>query len=299
MEKHYKLLASQVGNLASRIASPKLQKRFLQAASAHADAASLVHPEVQTLRKMFLRCREVLEERLDGMEISRGLEEAMEMVFEASSSRDHVVRVRCNSLTVSSCCAGQPTVHRSGTLEVNNERHGPPQRHGLRSRSTSLDRHCLVSNYAKQDDRTAGQPDGQLGDAHMAAFGLGRKGSSGSGCGECQIGWVRGKREEAGFVPCVDGRAGGMRLRCSGVEHRNRPKELPDLFHRRTIRYPFPFLSTIDTSTERNPTPFNFQFIHPFSFFDNAWRSAFTTLWQVPLSGALPPRRPYPSLTRA
>jgi methionyl-tRNA synthetase len=82
MEKHYKLLASQVGNLASRIASSKLQKRFLQASSSHPDAVSLVHPEVQALRKLFLRCRDVLEERLDGLEISRGLEEAMDMVFE-------------------------------------------------------------------------------------------------------------------------------------------------------------------------------------------------------------------------
>jgi methionyl-tRNA synthetase len=88
MEKHYKLLASQVGNLASRIASPKLQKRFLQAATSHPDATSLVHPEVQELRRSFLRCRDVLEERLDGLDISRGLEEAMEMVFEVSE--------RCN-----------------------------------------------------------------------------------------------------------------------------------------------------------------------------------------------------------
>ena len=92
LEKHYKLLASQVGNLASRIASPKLQKRFLQAASTHAEAASFVHPEVQNLRRMFLRCREVLEERLDGLEISRGLEEAMEMVFEVSVTRGIVVK---------------------------------------------------------------------------------------------------------------------------------------------------------------------------------------------------------------
>lgn len=88
MEKHYKLLASQVGNLASRIASPKLQKRFLKAATTHPDATSLVHPEVQELRKVFLRCRDVLEERLDSLEISRGLEEAMEMIFEVSRRLD-------------------------------------------------------------------------------------------------------------------------------------------------------------------------------------------------------------------
>jgi hypothetical protein len=109
MEKHYKLLASQVGNLASRIASPKLQKRFLKAATTHPDAISLVHPEVQELRKVFLRCRDVLEERLDTLEISRGLEEAMEMVFEVSGRLDEESTRPTERKAPGIACGGRPT----------------------------------------------------------------------------------------------------------------------------------------------------------------------------------------------
>jgi hypothetical protein len=236
---------------------------------------------------MFLRCREVLEERLDGLEISRGLEEAMEMVFEASSTPDHVVRVRYGSLTVYSQCAGQPIIHRPGTLEANNERQRSAQRHGLCSRSTSLDRHCLVAHHAQQDNRTARQPDGQPGDAYMAAFGLGRRRSSGSGRGERQVGWVRGEREEAGLVPCADGRAGGMRPRCNDVDHRTRMRTLSDLTADRACRSQ-PETSDAMLISLKPPThvrneparnPRLAMYPSFFPFFDNSWRSAFTSLF--------------------
>ena len=127
MEKHYKLLASQVGNLASRIASPKLQKRFFKAATTHADATSLVHPEVQELRKVFLRCRDVLEERLDALEISRGLEESMEMVFEVSlwgsQAENQADRLKGIHLLPTCDHVGQPSFHCPRAVESRYQRY--------------------------------------------------------------------------------------------------------------------------------------------------------------------------------
>jgi methionyl-tRNA synthetase len=71
-----------MGNLLSRISSPKLQKRFIAAVD---DAKStVIEPaeEDAKIAEMLGSIRDRMEVRMKKLEVSRALEEVMDLVFE-------------------------------------------------------------------------------------------------------------------------------------------------------------------------------------------------------------------------
>lgn len=81
LDKNYKILAAQMGNLAARIASPKLQKRFLD--SLKSDKIALDgEVDAQPIIKMLGELKGQMEERLDGLDFCRALEGVMELIAE-------------------------------------------------------------------------------------------------------------------------------------------------------------------------------------------------------------------------
>jgi methionyl-tRNA synthetase len=82
LDSHQRILASQLGNLLSRISSPKLQKRFLKAVEEATSTIIAPADEDKKLIDLLTNVKQRVEDRLDRLEISRALEEAMDLVFE-------------------------------------------------------------------------------------------------------------------------------------------------------------------------------------------------------------------------
>ncbi len=79
----------QMGNLLSRISSPKLQKRFISAVE-NAESTAVISSEEDTkLAEMLGSVRDRMEERMRRLEVSRALEDVMDLVFEVCGGHDH------------------------------------------------------------------------------------------------------------------------------------------------------------------------------------------------------------------
>lgn len=77
------MLASQMGNLVSRISSPKLQSRFIEAVERNdVEDAVRDHVGAAQLVLKLRQARAAFNRRLNALEITKALEEAMDPVFE-------------------------------------------------------------------------------------------------------------------------------------------------------------------------------------------------------------------------